>query len=315
VNPHSHQAWFHNRWPVLRNPHVRALAWLLDAPGLLDEQAPAWAARVQRLGPADAQTHDWIAGLDLNPAPLLASLQLQPFTRLGRYAESLLAYYLRAHGLLLAHNLQLRDAQGVTLGEFDFLLRWGGQVVHWEFATKLYLLRNDAGQTADGFVGPGLADTLGGKIRKVMEQQLALASDPAAAAVLPAPVDAARARIKGWLFYPRNGFPGAGQATAQGLAPAHCRGFWSSLGEFETEPACRYALLPRLAWLAPARLGADQLLDAASVRHALAARLGTGSAPLLLAVMEECEGAWIETERGFLVPDDWPARARHRPGP
>jgi hypothetical protein len=30
------QQQFHARWHCLRDPHVRALAWLLDAPDLLD---------------------------------------------------------------------------------------------------------------------------------------------------------------------------------------------------------------------------------------------------------------------------------------
>ncbi|HEX7634981.1 MAG TPA: DUF1853 domain-containing protein, partial [Noviherbaspirillum sp.] len=42
----SHQAQFHRRWNHLNDPHVRTLAWLLDAPDLLDPQAPQWQGRI-----------------------------------------------------------------------------------------------------------------------------------------------------------------------------------------------------------------------------------------------------------------------------
>ena len=38
----THQADFQQRWVCLRNPHVRALAWLLDASDVLDAYAPRW---------------------------------------------------------------------------------------------------------------------------------------------------------------------------------------------------------------------------------------------------------------------------------
>src|SRR5690606_27045397 len=114
---------FHSRWGHLRNPHVRTLAWLLDAPGLLDPDAAQWAGRVATLGPADAATDDWLAALDRDPEPLVVALDIHPLSRLGRYAESLLAWYLRAQNRLVALNVQVRDASRQTVGEFDFLVQ------------------------------------------------------------------------------------------------------------------------------------------------------------------------------------------------
>ncbi|MEO8598457.1 MAG: DUF1853 domain-containing protein, partial [bacterium] len=37
--PATSQAGFHQRWGHLHDPHVRALAWLLSAPDMLDVQA------------------------------------------------------------------------------------------------------------------------------------------------------------------------------------------------------------------------------------------------------------------------------------
>jgi hypothetical protein len=161
-NVTSFQERFHQRWAQLTDPHVRALAWLIDAPGLLDRHAPQWQGKVARLG-ADAgdAARDWLHDLERAPAALHAHLAFQPFGRLGRYAEKLMTFYLRHLGVLAAHNVQVRAAGSQTIGEFDFLVWRGGDLLHWEFATKFYLLESvgggDAGRQADYFVGPNLA--------------------------------------------------------------------------------------------------------------------------------------------------------------
>lgn len=312
--PPTHQSRFHARWHHLHDPHVRTLAWLLDAPSLLDPAAPEWTGRVATLGPPDEATADWLVALDHNPAPLHTALDIHPLTRLGRYAENLLAWYLRAQGRLVAQNVQVRGENNETAGEFDFLLREGEELVHWEFATKLYLLETSgAGHVADYFVGPNLADTLGAKIRKIMERQLALSQHPGAAAVLPQPVARAQALVKGWLFYHGR----TPEITAPpGILHAHCRGFWCTPGELkaretkEAREGPRYAILPRLAWLAPARM--EEGMDRAELIDKLVVRFAADSAPVLVAVLEPADGALLEFDRGFIVPDDWRERARHR---
>ena len=138
------QAGFHQRWSMLRNRHVRALAWLLDAPDLLDVNAPRWQGKIASL-PAQAadEARDWLVELDAAPQALEDYLGMHPLMRLGRYAESLLAWYFRHCGTLVAHGLQVRADKGQTIGEFDFLLRQEDALVHWEFATKFYLLYSD----------------------------------------------------------------------------------------------------------------------------------------------------------------------------
>ncbi len=50
----SYQAAFHRRWGHLRRARVRALAWLLDSPDLLDAERAALAGphRLHRAGHA-----------------------------------------------------------------------------------------------------------------------------------------------------------------------------------------------------------------------------------------------------------------------
>jgi hypothetical protein len=304
------QAQFHRRWGELRDAHVRALAWLLDAPDLLDPLAPQWQGRVACLPdgvPADVA--DWLRGLDRAPERLHGYLGVQPFTRLGRYAEKLLAFYFEHQDTLFAHGVQVRAGKNITIGEFDFLLRSGATLLHWEFATKFYLLEPGGdGADADYFVGPNLADTLGAKMHKIFDRQLLLSQHPAAQIHLPQPVAAAQALVKGWLFYHDE----TRVAHIPGVSAAHCRGFWCESSGIEKRPAARYAILSRLDWLAPARLPLAQTLDAASLRQLLAGHFLHDTMPLMVALLELQGDVALETDRGFVVPDDWRTRAGQR---
>lgn len=300
---------FHARWNHLTDPHVRTLAWLLDAPDLLDAHAEQWHGRIATLGPMTRATEEWLRAIDRAPASLHAYLDLHPYTRLGRYAEKLMAFYLEHQGILVAHGVQVRAGKGETVGEFDFLVKQGEVLVHWEFATKLYLLESSGqGRHADYFVGPNLADTLGAKIRKIMDRQLSLSQHPAAQIHLPQPVAYAQALVKGWLFYhgetPRD--------LPQGIASEHCFGFWCALDELDRLGGEHYLVLPRLSWLSPARSECEQVVHREQLHAALNSHFGASGVPVLVSVMERSGGEMLEVDRGFIVPDDWHSRAEER---
>ncbi|WP_343583490.1 DUF1853 family protein [Herbaspirillum sp.] len=334
----SCQARFHARWPELRDPHVRALAWLLDSPDLMAVDAPCWEGRIATLGPVSEEVAAWLRTLQQDPQlkrQLHDHLAHQPSARLGRYAEKLLGFYLRQRGQLVAANLQVRNngATRETLGEFDFLVRRphvgaGNGLEHWEFATKFYLLEQASlqpGRTVpsgemppDAFVGPNLADSLGRKMRKIMRQQLMLSRHPAAAGVLPEPVASAQALVKGWLFY-REPLPSL--PPAMGISAGHCRGFWCDATALRERYAGRteqlhFLLLPRLEWLAPARVEIGRTVDMDAVQEEIAARFGAEAAPVMLAVCRGPEAGEeqdaFEIERGFIVPEGWQQRAAER---
>src|SRR5882757_9082161 len=95
------QLQFHERWGDLNDPHVRALAWLLYAPDLLDSHATQWQGRIATLAATLSSDIDaWLHTLDRQPEALHRYLDLQPFARLGRYAEKLMAFYLEHQGML-----------------------------------------------------------------------------------------------------------------------------------------------------------------------------------------------------------------------
>lgn len=312
-NGESFQSRFHRRWRHLNDPHVRSLAWLIDAPDLLDPKASQWQGKIASLGPdAGDEAAEWLSALDCDPAVLHSFLDTQPFTRLGRYAEKLMAFYFRHRGILAAHGVQVRNGKDETLGEFDFLLQRDEGLTHWEFATKLYLLESGGrGAEVDYFVGPNLADTLGVKMRKILERQLALGSHPAAQSCLPQAVVSAQALVKGWLFY-RGGVEPPVEAI--GVTSDHCRGFWCALGELDVSASRHYAILQRLRWLPPLKTTEKETLTGAQLSDALAEHFSNDRMPALIALLEEEGESLLETRRGFIVPGDWRARAEYRIG-
>ncbi|MES2743460.1 MAG: DUF1853 family protein [Pseudomonadota bacterium] len=308
--PANFQARFERKWAHLTLPHVRALAWLLDAPDLLDPASPLWGGHIAALGPATPALADWLAALQRDPAALDAALGPRFYSRLGLYAEKLMAFYFAQHGALVAHGLQVRASRNDTVGEFDFLLRRGGQLLHLEFATKFYLLEA-GGDRLHGLIGPNLADTLGAKMNKILTRQLALAAHPAARDLLPGVVDSAQALVKGWLFHP---LAGAGTAL-DGIAPDHNRGFWCMLAQLTDgdggQADAQFVLMPRLQWLAPLKVAAGVCVLSRGALADLLTRQFDG-APVLVARVRQADGWVIEQERGFIVPDDWRQQAAER---
>jgi hypothetical protein len=305
----SYQAVFHRRWGHLRRARVRALAWLLDAPDLLDVNDPGWNGKVATLGPVTPEVAQWLADVDHDPSALDAALGSRMYTRLGLYAEKLMAFYFEQRGQLVAHGVQVRASPNDTVGEFDFLLDAGPEgVEHIEFATKFYLLEGQAARRFDELVGPNLADSLGKKMRKIVEHQLELGAHPAAQAVLPRPVLLARALVKGWLFYPLGTWP-----AIAGISAQHCRGFWCSLGEIDQLAGDAFLILPKLQWLPPFRaMSATWILNRAELHAELEAQFETNQTPVLVAAVNEQPGCIEEVERGFIVPNDWRERAASR---
>ena len=316
------QHQFERHWPTLTQAHVRNLAWLLDAPDLLQRDHPRWQGRLAHPTVVDAATADWLIKLNQDPHALITFLALHPHTRLGHYAENLLAFYFSWRGELAAHSLQVRSH--TTIGEFDFLLNTPVGLQHWEFACKFYLLSTPSVGTSpdeirpfSDYVGPNLADNLGDKIHKIMDVQLALGKHPAAQSYLTAPLVAAKAWLKGWLFYPAED-----TLPLDGIAPEHCRGVWCHIAALsstisksahagtksELKPASTYFhILPRLNWLAPAKIPRSEGCHLYELQQQLQRTFQTDSRPVLIAQCTEANGVLTEYQRLFIVPDGWGA--------
>jgi hypothetical protein len=312
---------------------VRDLAWLLLSADLLRPQPPAGMLADPFDNPGDAAaTVAWLRALDLAPQPLHRDLAETRITRLGRYAERLLGWFLQ-HGpaiRLIAAGVQVRHA-GVTLGECDFLLETRrGARLHWELAVKCYLHAGDSRGCLADYVGPNLKDRFDLKLSHVLSHQLPLSSRDEFNAIGYEGPWIPRMFIKGWLFYRHGETP----LDAPELDPSHGRGWWvtrtdwAAFATAHAAPAAHWRSLPRLEWLAPRRYEAAAALDASGAGEAvapatvpasagfvgataLAAQFADHHGPFMAAAFAQDDvGNWLERSRGFIVPDDWPQQAR-----
>ena len=300
----------------LRDPAVRDLAWLLFSANLLRAQPPVgMLASAFETADEAAATIDWLLALDADAAALQQDIAAARVTRLGRYAECLLAWFLQygPAARLVAANVPLRRA-GLTLGECDFLVQTpAGRRLHWELAVKCYLHAGAGRAQLADYVGPNLQDRFDLKLAHVLDHQLPLSAREEFATLGHTGPWEPQMFIKGWLFYRQ------GEVTRDPpqIDPAHARGWWTTRTDwpaFAALHAEQWRVLPRLEWLAPRRLERDagEAQGIAFVDpDVLRARVAHQNGPTMVAAffLDDAK-RWVERSRGFIVPDDWPAKAQ-----
>ena len=310
------------QWEALRQPAVRDLAWLLFSADLLRAQPPVGiVARAFETPDELAATIAWLHALDAEAAALQHAIAAARVTRLGRYAECLLAWFLQ-HGptaRLIAANVPLRRA-GLTLGECDFLVQTqAGRRLHWELAVKCYLHAGDGRAQLADYVGPNLQDRFDLKLSHLLDHQLPLSARAEFATLGHVGPWEPQMFIKGWLFYPQGQGHGQDPTSNEpaGIDPAHARGWWTTRTDwpaFAAGHAQAWRVLPRLEWLAPRR-HEPGVAEAEGIAFVEALSLGErvahqNSPTMVAAFWIDSEGRWVERSRGFIVPDDWPQKAQ-----
>lgn len=257
---------------------------------------------------------DWLYQLDQQPAPLKTWLERSPTRRLGLYFEALWQFFLETDPLvdLVAHNLPVR-ANGRTLGEFDCLYYCHERQrhVHLELAVKYFLGIDDETTTGPSqwqqWWGPNSVDRLDRKISHLMNKQIQLGQRPEATAILAelGIIDPAlEVEIRGYLFRKKGStLPSPiGYNLQQPLAQWL---FHSEVAEhLATSHSARFAALPRLLWLSAARARDNRCLNNGDMLTALDAHFSANARPQLLAAFDD---SGLESERFFVVPDDWPS--------
>jgi hypothetical protein len=299
---------------TLHDPAVRDLAWVISSPVLLDASHPGYQGHVvddlwceEQLRACAA----WLTALNLSPAPLHDFISARPTRRLGHYFETLITFWLTRmpETQLIATNLQVQSEQR-TMGEYDFLFRDAkGAVYHWEAAVKFYLqVEPRAEQHA--FIGPGTRDRLDLKLNKVFQQQLLLSHTAAGQHALPQGIkpDETQAFIKGYLFY--HAATNDTQSIS-GVSATHLSGWWvrQALEKLPQSTAdSRWALLPRLRWLAPAYITDEKMLMTyPALNNQLDQHFSANSdAVLVFEMIRSQAGGWHEQSRGFVVCSSWP---------
>jgi hypothetical protein len=234
--------------------------------------------------------------------PELASLRRIP---IGRYFERLVQRWLstRPGVSKLAASVPVRSGT-TTLGELDFVFEAEGQCYHWELAIKFYLGTGDRLAESDWF-GPQGRDRLDLKLDKLQAHQLRLLEQAEGQAVLQAHGlrnPQSFALVKGYLFHPFADWAADHRPTPPCVNRDHAHGWWIHLSKVSQicQRSARWRILEKQEWLAPAHGPGDIAAEE------LVARLQRyfdqdDRPPMLVAINEECK----ESERGFVVPDDW----------
>jgi len=296
---------------------VRDLAWIIGAPGLLDENA--YAGRVVDDAWCQAQLQaclPWLTALDIDPRSLHDFVAARRTRRLGHYFESLIAFWL-AHlpgTQVISSNLQAQDGQR-TVGEYDFLFRdASADVCHWEVAIKFYLQARPLPEQCS-FIGPGARDRLDIKLDRVFTHQLELGNTSAGRSALPPGITLRKAQafIKGYLFYPaiHNGELPLPHTVIPGVSTTHLRGWWMRhpVAELpQTSADTQWMILPRLRWLSPVRMDTDDGIKTNNeMCTAINQHFATSSEAIQLAELKRTAAhGWNEVGRGFVVYATWP---------
>ena len=299
---------------TLNDPAVRDLAWVIGSPGLVEASHPAYLGKVVDNTWCHSQLESskaWLAALDLRPHPLHDFIAARPTRRLGHYFESLIKFWLtHIPGIqLISTNLQVQDEQR-TLGEYDFLFRdASARVCHWEAAVKFYLQQEPLAEQC-AFIGPGTRDRLDLKLDRVFHHQLLLGRTTAGQHALPQGVrlDKTQAFIKGYLFYHASILS---KSAISGISARHLSGWWvhHARGNVPQSSAdSRWIILPRLRWLAPARLSENaSVMTYSGLKTRLEEHFNVSTEAILVFEMARiAAGGWQEKTRGFVVCSTWP---------
>lgn len=285
---------------------VRDLVWAFETPSMVDHPLAVTAEE----GAADLARNQGILGMfDKTGSDLHNAVRDRKSDRLGEYFEILVTAWMKALApvALLGSNEQVKGPRG-TIGEFDLIFARDNAFHHWELAIKFYL--GHPGRNGESlWFGPNPVDRLDRKWRKMKERQMQLGQTrdgrahlerlgvPPDEEVIPA------AFLKGYLFEPLDAqfaverMPETSQWVPTGWW-VHRSEFATFQQELERGEKMRWVRLPRLQWMAPARL--DDRKKSRSFgpfEH----RLGR-SKPALVAGLVDGD----EVTRGFIVPDRWP---------
>ncbi|MDG2220150.1 MAG: DUF1853 family protein [Rubripirellula sp.] len=290
---------------------TRDLLWVINSPALLVSNQD-----VDCLTPAPRD----LLQSQIDTGHLNKYLRQRHSCRVGRYFESLIAYWLRHIRCveIVAESKTIYEDHR-SVGEIDFIFYDEQKcLTHWEVAVKFYLCRFSRGATLGQFIGPNARDTLEQKRQKMFKQQLPLSRKHFPEVAIRC------AFLKGRLFYHSKD-----QLTANAskyISSDHLSGGWCRISELvlrlqtlpaRTEdpqpplhdrPAVRFRLLEKPFWLADAitakndetLMTCESLLDMASKHFRVSTRC------LLVSQMRQEGDSSCEVDRFFIVSETWP---------
>jgi len=289
-----------------KTPAVRHLAWLCEAPQLV---ASPISFRPCEFLPSDYLTT--LTHWDDHPKEAPVRLSAPTEKRLGHYFERLYEVMLSE---LMGWEIVLKNQQirteTQTLGELDFVLRNAvtGDLEHHEIAIKYYL----GVPAADGpalWYGPNARDRLDLKTNHMLSHQSQMTQRPETRNVLAelGIQESIKPRIfmPGYLFYPN----GDTAKLPDTVPDDHLTGKWRYAADLATEDTSRWVRLNKPHWIGP--WCQSDTPDAKAARSTIQWVEAEGFPALFAEMVWRAElSCWVEKERWFVVPRDWPQNKR-----
>lgn len=223
--------------------------------------------------------------------------------RLGIQFEKLLAFWIKQQSQtqLLAHNFIIMDNKR-TVGAIDFLIYHPDKpfILHWEVACKFYLGISTMHPTMT-WIGPELKDSLNRKMNHMQNHQMPMGQNDLIKKHLLSkgfslPVRSV-STIWGRVFYPVNQ-----KRLDDNLCPNHHTGIWLTVEQalhenHKSRHASKWHLTEKNALLAPGASPSSQEILIANDQI---------SRPSTAFRAHKSNLEWA-----FIVPDDWPERAKN----
>ncbi len=333
-------------WNHYRTTHVRNLAWCLLSPSLLTSpyaghkvwQVNTKTELIDWLETLDKNPEPLLQHMTHCKSPRLGFLYEHYW---HFYWEAFIGQAHVSNGTSTGtwiNNLQVNSegtfSKKTTLGEADFVQAFPSEkkLLHKELAVKFYL----GFETPNKkwlWLGPNCIDRLDLKLDQLANKQLRLFEHPEARLNLPNAWQGFEVEteitLSGQLYYPAHQRESA--KSRQYLNPEHLNGRWYYLNDFlaisRSSENSTCVLLEKSEWFcSPAAIEKSRLLNQENTGIILKQQLSNPTPPtqlehrkvdmtprpLMLSlgkVLNENNNGnfdWQESERVFVVPDDWP---------
>lgn len=300
-----------------KNKIVRDLAWVIASPPLLQN--------INHLDLFFSKSYynnefkkfrKLLTKLDDNPDGLTEFVENRNTHLLGKYFESLVEFWLLNCGdkKLLAHNLQVFKVRN-TIGEFDFVYRNldDGKVYHLECAGKFYLAHKNTSKLSN-FIGPNSIDNLEQKVKKIVDEQIALAkTDEGKEALFIEGIEeevVPKIFLKGYLFYYADLYFENIFIQPKFSEPNHPKGWWifsKDVDYFFSRKQSKWIIVDRIEWISKViEHDNNKMLSNSELIEKLKNYFKNNTYPLLIAELEEDDNYYQEISRGFIVSNTWP---------
>jgi len=266
---------------------IQDLNWIIENPSLLNFEV---LNEIELTPLSDAQELRVIQ---------LGSLEIKSY-KLGFYFEELIRLWIQISEkyTLKAANLQVQNNQK-TLGEFDFIVEnlEAQKFEHWEVSIKFYLCHKPQLEL-EGCWGTQLKDVFQGKVSKLKNQQLQLGKSQNGIKTLKeigVKSFVSRGLLKGMLFYNEQ----LGQFENDQLNLFSTKGIWMYHSAWGNTSEGPFVVLKKPFLFSLNSYSKEDILSKKEIQRLIE----KNESPLMLAQVDENEGALVELSRLWLLPD------------